>query len=405
MRLRTHDALPPPRRVIVASNRAPVTIVYLIDKIGTGGVASHLRQVLLHLDRKRFTPVIVCLAGREARRYDPEGHDRMVSAYRELGARVEILTLECIYSPRHLGQYWRLLRLLRECRPAILHMYLFSSTLAGTLAGLLARVPRLVASRRESGSWWMLPRHRRALSLGHRFHHAVVANSTEIARELRELESVPADRVHVIFNGVDLESVTGPGDAIDPSHPALTGDGPVVGMVGNLVPVKGHENVLAAAMQVHQKRPDARFVLIGDGPLRNKLETRAQSLGLDDAVRFVGREPAGWWLPIFDIAVQSSLSEGGSNVVLEYMAAGKPMVVTAVGANVDILEHGRTALLVPPEDPDAMAREILALLADPERAAVMGNAARDEVASKYTARAMVEHMQALYDSVIGDPGA
>jgi glycosyltransferase involved in cell wall biosynthesis len=227
-----------------------------------------------------------------------------------------------------------------------------------------------------------------------------VVNSREIADEIRRLEGVPEARIRLIHNGIDLSRFDRARREPLPA-PFPAGEGPAVGMIANLVPVKGHADLLEAFARVRRERSDARLVLVGDGPLRAALEARAGGEDLAGAVHFAGRHPAPPWIDRFDVAVQSSVSEGMSNVLLEYMAAGRPMAVTAVGATPEALEDGVHGRLVPPRDPAALAAAILDLLRDPERAARLGTAARARVEERFTAARMVRRMEDLYDAMVG----
>ncbi|MFW5799103.1 MAG: glycosyltransferase, partial [Planctomycetota bacterium] len=296
------------------------------------------------------------------------------------------------------GQWLRLFGLTRRYRVHVMHMYLFSSTLVGTVASLLMGVPVKLAARREFGAWWMSATHHRAMALCHRVHQAVTGNSLEIVREVTELERVPRGKVHLIYNGIDYEDLRrriAEAPAVDYRH-----HGPTLGMVANLVPVKGHRYLLDAMPAVVRRHPEVHLVLVGDGPLKDDLVDQCRRLDITDKVTFAGRQPAVNWLGRFDVAVQSSISEGGSNVVLEYMAAGLPMVVPSVGANGELLRHRETAWLVPPEDVDAFAEGLCAVLDDKELARAMGEAAHREVVDKYTSEQMVRRMEALYTDLV-----
>jgi len=149
--------------------------------------------------------------------------------------------------------------------------------------------------------------------------------------------------------------------------------------------------------------PDVRFLLVGDGPLRGALEARAGALGLAGALRFVGEtDDAPGVLADADISVLTSIKEGCSNVVLESMAAGCPMVATAVGGNPELIEDGVTGYLVPAGDAEAVADRIVRLLTEPGLAARMGEAARAHVASEFSVERMVEKTVGLYAALLDE---
>jgi glycosyltransferase involved in cell wall biosynthesis len=141
--------------------------------------------------------------------------------------------------------------------------------------------------------------------------------------------------------------------------------------------------------------------VVGDGPLRDTLRDQARALGLDGAVRFLGAVPEAWrLLPHFDVFALPSRWEGMSNGLLEAMAAGRPIVATTAGGNPELITDGETGLLVPPEDPGALAAAIARLVRDPALARRLGDAARRRVEKDYTLDRMVSRMEALYDELL-----
>lgn len=383
-------------RSLDAASEKKIRILYLIDKIGTGGAASHIFQVLRNLNKKKFFPIVCCLVGGAAKEYDPEGYRYMIDQYRALGAVVEILHMECIYDPRYWLEFYRLTRIIRKFRIDLIHVYLFSSTIVGTLIAVIMGVPIRIASRRESATRWMRWYHHWAMRFAYFFCPVVVVNSKEIGEQCLILEKVPEQKIRLIYNGIDWKAFldlkkVSQGRSIDDQRRKCH-----IGMVGNMVPIKGHKYLLDAMVRVIKECPSARLTLVGDGPLKKELMKQTEALDLVNAVHFAGRRKAEEWLHLFGIAVQSSLSEGGSNVMLEYMASALPMVVTAVGANREILRHGETALLVPPGDSCALAESIIFLLKNPRKANQLGKAAFSKVIQEFTAAKMVSQMEELY---------
>ena len=164
---------------------------------------------------------------------------------------------------------------------------------------------------------------------------------------------------------------------------------------------RGNEQLLEAAALVRQAIPSATLVVVGDGPLRPALEARAQELGLNGSVRFLGAVPqAARLIPHFDVFVLSSVWEGMSNSLLEAMAAGRPVVATRVGGNPEVVVDGETGLLVPPRDARALADATVRLLRDRELARRFGDAGRRRVESQFTLERMVHRMEDLYDDLL-----
>jgi glycosyltransferase involved in cell wall biosynthesis len=200
------------------------------------------------------------------------------------------------------------------------------------------------------------------------------------------------ERVVVLENGVDLTRFP------DPVSRERTGR---VGVVANLRPVKGLDFFVRAAAIVSRAQPRATFHIAGEGPLRSALNRMAADLGLTDRLALhgsVAEIPA--FLADLEIGVLPSLSEGMSNALLEYMAAGRPIVATAVGANTRLIEDGISGLLVPPGDVGALGAAIDRLLAEPGLAARLGAAARGVAEQRYGRLAMVRRFEAYYSGLL-----
>jgi glycosyltransferase involved in cell wall biosynthesis len=205
----------------------------------------------------------------------------------------------------------------------------------------------------------------------------------------------------LLQNGVDTEHFRlPPADAQARAALGLDPRQPVVGTIGRLEDRKGHDQLLRAAGEMlagaNGRRP--QLVIVGDGPLRESLAGQARTLGVADSVRFEGTvadvRPV---LAAMDVFVLPSRAEGMSNALMEAMAAGRPVVATAVGGNTEVVTDGETGLLVPPGNPAAIARAVDGLLGDPERASRLGAAARQFVTHHFGARARVAELERLYE--------
>jgi glycosyltransferase involved in cell wall biosynthesis len=175
-----------------------------------------------------------------------------------------------------------------------------------------------------------------------------------------------------------------------------------VGCVASFRPVKGHRYLIEAVARVFESRKDVHLLLVGDGPLRHELESLSRSLGLADNIHFLGeRADAALLFSSFDVAVLASLHEGLPNTVIEAMAAGSPVVATAVGGVVELIADGETGYLIPPSDPAALAESIAMVLADTKRSASVAGRARDFVRVNFGVNRMVESVEKLYQEVMG----
>ena len=165
--------------------------------------------------------------------------------------------------------------------------------------------------------------------------------------------------------------------------------------------MKCHHDLVAAFAVLHQQRPDARLLLIGDGPLRGEIKRQVEAAGLGDVVLLLGdREDIDAVLPAMDIAVLSSSSEGMSNALLEAMACGLPVIATAVGANPQLVGDGVNGLLSPPCAPDLLARSMIALATSPARCRAMGAASRLRVETEHSLSRMVDAYDRMYQQLL-----
>jgi glycosyltransferase involved in cell wall biosynthesis len=289
----------------------------------------------------------------------------------------------------------RAARALSTARVRIVHGYQWRPALVGSIVGRLAHVPLLLAGKRSlTGDDRAAQRAWR--TIGRRVD-TVVANADALRIEA-ERQGVRA-RWEVIPSGVDVDAFRmGPPSAAAKSRLGLDPARPVMGTVGRLERRKGQGVLLDAARELAAVNGGGTQVLVvGDGPMRGSLERRAAELGIADRVTFTGAmddvRPA---LAAMDVFVLPSEAEGMSNALLEAMAAGRPVVATAVGGTAEVCDGTRAGLLVPADDPGAMAHAILGLLADRARAADMAGAARCLVESRFSARAMVARLERLY---------
>ena len=236
---------------------------------------------------------------------------------------------------------------------------------------------------------------------------ALVAVGQHQAASLRAMYGIPAGRLRVLWNGVEDPThgaaVRAPA-GVTSAAPAGTTP-PVIASVSTLTAQKGLEHLVDAAGLLRDSGESFRLEIAGNGPLRESLEARARAQGLGDTVRFLGWVPqaSAQLLPAVDIFVQSSLWEAMSVVVLEAMAAGKPLVVTEVGENPHVVRNGYSGLIVPPGNPRALADALRQLLRDAGMRARLGATARASYQQSFTSRHMITGYETLYARLAGAP--
>jgi glycosyltransferase involved in cell wall biosynthesis len=229
-----------------------------------------------------------------------------------------------------------------------------------------------------------------------RKYSRVVAVSDEVRARLLKAR-VPKENIRMVRNGIDLQ----PFDGVEPS---LRGDSdrPIVGLIGRLAWEKGVDIFLAAAAKVLVNFPEARFVVVGEGPDREKLDRTIAELGIGRSVDMLGRQddmPAVY--ASLDIMVSSSRQEGLPMAILEGMASSLPLVATAVGEVPTVVQDGKTGVIVPPENVDAVANGMLELLRDAEKRKRFGAAGRLLIQNEYSAERMTADYLRVYEEAQG----
>ena len=208
---------------------------------------------------------------------------------------------------------------------------------------------------------------------------------------------IPIDKLQVIHNSVDLESYASPASLELPIELACCQNRPVVLTVARLDKQKGHAILLEAAAQL----PEAVFVLVGDGPERAYLQAQCKSLGLEERVIFTGfRSDIRNWLAHCDLFVLPSFYEGQPLSILEAMAAGKPVIASAIPGNDELIEHGKTGWLVPPGDAIQLTQALRVMLTDPALARCLALAGQVKVQKEFSIRTMVKQVEQLYSDLL-----
>lgn len=378
------------------SRKRPV-VLHLVESFNQGGSERQALQLAAMLKRSSEYDV-------EVSTIKPGGILR--ASVESLGFReISTYPLTSFHDWNFVVQARRLARSLRAAQVEIIHTHDFYTNILGMAAGKLAGVPARIASRRDMGDLrtsaqnWL---ERRAYG----FASCVVANCDAVKSNLIS-QGVPANKIVRIYNSVDFSRVQ-----VDPALSREEvrarlglpsgGNQKCVTMVANFrLAVKDHATLLRAFSLVRQTMPDTRFALAGEGELQPKMEALARELGISASVQFIGRcERLAELLFASDICVLSSKSEGLPNVILEYMAASRPVVATDVGGVREAVIDGETGYIVRNGDSSSMADRIVALLRDPEKAADMGRRGRERALKQFSTDAHLESVRGLYARIL-----
>jgi len=369
----------------------PINVLHLITELSTGGAQMALLKLLRHMNRERFSPSVACFFN---------GNGRIGSAIAELGISVTDLGMS---NKARFDALARLQNLIRSQQPTILHTWMFHANVPGRIIGRMCGVPIIIGSERLGMEGSI---RRWADRLTAPMSDRITAVSRHSARFLIDEVGISSTRIVVIPNGIDLTDFDNlPDGAGVRDSMGLTDDESVVLSICRLDNrQKGLNFLLDAWKTVVQRNPDSRLLIAGDGPDRSVLERQSSGCGIADSVVFLGEKVASELFPAADLFVLPSLHEGMPNVVLEAMAAAVPVVATAVGGTPEVVDDGETGILVPPGDPDALARAILRLLNDPEMTMRFRNASRNRIESNFQLSETVRRTEALYQEILVEKG-
>jgi len=298
--------------------------------------------------------------------------------------------------------HWTLFELFRRMRPEVVHSHHFSPLLNTVAAAKLAGVPRLVHTEHSREYLENRPDYCRALRWMSRLSDAFVVVGNRMASYYRDEVRVAARRLRVIRNGIDVDRYHAVTNVAGVRRALGLPAGLLVGTAGRFFPEKNYGTLLQAVAALVPSLPNVHLIMMGDGPERPALEAAAAELGVTDSVHFLGwRSDVADLLPLLDVFVLSSLSEGLPLVVLEAMACGVPVVTTPVGDLPEIVVEGRTGFLFPIGDADALAGIVRRLAAAGSQRRAVGCAARAWVAERYSMRQMVDAYARAYDGEAG----
>ncbi len=370
-----------------------VPVLTFLTNFLIGGTERQVLNLVRNHDRSRFEVHLGCfrLAGPLLTEIDASAVS--LSEY----------PIKTLPSPRTLWQQWRLIRYIRAHRIRVVHSFGFYANVFAIPAARFSGAPLVIASIRDTGdhlTWLQKAMQKWAC----RAAHHVLVNALAVRTALVKQGYDPA-RITVIRNGIEVarfkDSQT---SGVVRALLGIPDDAPIIAVFARLNPLKGLEFFLEAAALLRLRFEDARFLIVGDSisrAYRDELESRTEALGLGARVFFTGfRTDIPELLGEVSVLVLPSLAEGLSNVILEGMAAGVPVVATRVGGNPEMIEHGVSGLLVPARDAPALAEAIGSLMADPGRREAMGRAGQKLVSERFSLEAAVDQTEKLYQRLL-----
>lgn len=362
-------------------------IALIIPTLDRSGAEKQFTLLASRLPRDRFEPHVALLT-------------RTGPFAEQLAAANVPVTLLGKRSKLDPTALWKLRAWLKSVQPDIIHTWLFAANAYGRIAARVAPQAKVVVSERCVDSWksgWQLWLDRKLISRTDR----LVGNSQAVV-EFYHRQGVPSEKLVCIPNGIDCPppmTIDRPAMLRELGWPEGTF---VAGFIGRLAEQKRVDDLIFAVETLRHARPTVRLLIVGDGPLRDRLQTFADDVGGADQLRFLGHQSdIHRWLALMDVFCLASSFEGMSNSLMEAMAAGKPCLASDIPPNRELITPGETGILVPVGDRVAYMQFLRLLIDDVELRTRIGRAARERMEREFSVNQMIEKYVALYDELNG----
>lgn len=360
-------------------SRRPIRLLEVISNAIVGGVENYVRNLIRLLPPDAFQISLLC-----------PYESGVISDLRRAGYAVFLTPMKGMPPEIPWGAIQTAVGVIRGQQIDIIHAHMPKGQMIGGIAGALTHTPIVATVHGRSMTAEELSIHQ--LTGSH-----LIAVCQEAYTQAMAMGVSPTN-ISLIHNGVDLERFK-PG--LDDAHfretAGIPAEAPLVGFVGRLSWEKGPDQFVEAAAVAHQQRPDIHFAVVGEGPVDAYLAELIHKHGLEDVVHMAGLWPNPTEVyPALDVIALTSHSEGMPLALLEAMACGVPVAAMNVGGVLEIVEFGKTGLLVSPGDPDEMGRTLVSLLARPEALKQMGEAARQRAETMFDLRNSVRQTADLF---------
>lgn len=370
-----------------------IKIAFIIDTIATpaAGTEKQLLMLINEIDKIRFKPYLICLQNSEWLQSN------------DLPFDVHILEVGSLLSSSFLRGLLRIKKMHKTERFDIIQTFFIDGNIFGTIAARIMGCRRLISSRRNIG-YWHNRVHTTILRLFAMLTPYYLCNSRAAQEQTIAIEKINPNKLQVIYNGLELkrfESINNEMRRRQRDTWRINDDEIVIGAIANLRPVKNIALMIESAADLVKEFSTIRFIVVGEGALRESLQDRINELGLSNTFLLVGRldnilEP----LAAFDIAVIPSLSESFSNSLIEYMAARLPIVSSDVGGNSEAIEHNKTGLLFSLENRMGLSNCIRRFIQDKSLGDKLAQNAFLYATRNFSAETMIRKHQSYYEDIM-----
>ena len=368
--------------------KTPTLIAHVIYRLDIGGLETVLVNLINTLPEGHYQHIIICLT------------DASPQFAKRIEEDVEIISLNK-QPGQDFGLYIKLWRIFRKLKPAIVQTYNIG-TLESLLPAWLAGVKYRIHAEHGRDIHDLKGTNRKYNGLRKVFRPLVtrwIAVSLDLQQWLKGTIGIPEGKTRLIYNGVNPDLYRA-----RPLQPKA-GDDFVIGTVGRLQAVKNQKVLLQGLTRLCQDRPDLRkqlrLLIVGEGALFQELQDYARQVGIDDRVEWAGaQDNVPDWLAKMHVFILPSLAEGIAITILEAMASGLPVIATNVGGNPELVTHNKTGLLIPSNQPQAIADSLLSYIEQPQSIIEQGKVGQKRVEEQFSLKQMVGHYHALYDQII-----
>jgi len=368
------------------SSNHKIKICHVVNRLEIGGMENGVINISNKLDRTKFQPLICCLKG-----LGPMSH-RLKKDVRLINMRFKEGT--------GLFSFMKMMALFKSEKPDIVHTHGWGcGSFCSIVGARLAGVPIVING--EHGHFFLKPHQVFLQRILARLCHQTLAVSESLKSEAEQYLHVNQNRIMVIVNGVDEKKFHGTYDVRLLQRKLLADISKdkdqhfIIGCVGSLKPAKNQDMLLRALKEIADKK--YIVVFIGNGPDRQKLEHNAAQYGISDQVLFLGeRHELHELFCVMQVLVIASLKEGLSNVTLEAMASGLPVISTSVAGMTDVVRHGETGYLIALNDVTALKEKIMLLSHNPKLVKTLGTQGRQLISNEYSLKKMIAAYEKLY---------